>query len=184
MPQLGGVPMRKQERREVSYRIRNIIEVFVFLIVLTWFWYGPRAELQKRSVLARQSYAYISGVSIEDQGSILLDQNHDTGEYQFTIKNNTQDNKEVLVSLRLDHEKIGKDQCEVIAYNKVGYYLSQVGTTDLTERSLSINGDILVTTLQPQEEKHYSLKYFISNDTSLTKNHFHAKAMLSSGQNL
>jgi len=176
--------MGKQARREISYRIRNIIEVFVFLIVSTWFWYGPRAELQKRSVLAREAYAYISGVSLVDQGNILLDQKHNTGEYQFTIKNNTLDTKEVLVSLCIDHEKIAKEQCDVIAYNKIGYYLSQVGTTDLTERSLSINGDILVTTLQPQEEKSYSLKYFISNDASLTKNHFHAKAMLSSGQNL
>lgn len=184
MPQSGGKVMELQAKRKIRMHIRNIIEISVFLVVTTWFWYGPRIQLQEKSALAREAYAYISGVELEDKNSILINEDKRSGEYIFTIKNNTNSSKEVLVKLGLDYNRITKDRCNTIDYNYVHYYLSPVGGFDLTERILSINGDILVTTLQPLEIREYSLKYFVHDDQKLSKKHFHTKAILSNGQNL
>ena len=64
--------MRGQATKEIINHIKNIMEVMLFLIVSTWFWYGPRVELQKKSELARASYAYMSGVDIKDENRITL----------------------------------------------------------------------------------------------------------------
>lgn len=184
MLQSGGKVMSLQAKRKIRRHVRNIIEISVFLVVITWFWYGPRILLQEKSALAREAYAYMSGVELEDEASILMNGDKRSGEYFFTIKNNTNSSKEVLVKLGLDHSRIAKDQCDTIDYNYIHYYLSPVDGVDLTERILSINGDILVTTLQPLEIREYSLKYFVHDDQKLSKKHFHAKAILSNGQNL
>lgn len=176
--------MSLQAKRKIHMHIRNIIEISVFLVVTTWFWYGPRVWAQEKSALARKNYAYMSGVELDDFSSILINDNQRSGEYLFTIKNNTNRTKEVLVRLGLDYNTISKDRCTTIDYNYIHYYLSPVDDVDLTERILSINGDILVTTLQPLETREYSLKYFVQDDQKLAKKHFHTKAILSNGQNL
>lgn len=176
--------MRGQATKEIINHIKNIMEVMLFLIVSTWFWYGPRVELQKKSELARASYAYMSGVDIKDENRITLNEENRVGTYQFKIKNNTSEEKNILVKIGQDHSITEKEECQTLSYNKINYYLSEENENDLTVRNLSINGDILVTTLQPQEEKNYTFKYFINNDINLKQNHFHGKAILSNSPNI
>ncbi len=64
--------MSKRAKREIQYRVKNIIEISLFLIVTTWFWYGPRVQMQKRSELLRETYAYMSGVEIKNHNDIIL----------------------------------------------------------------------------------------------------------------
>ncbi len=176
--------MSKGAKREIRYRIRSIVEVSLFLIVTTWFWYGPRIEMQKQSEMVRKTYAYMNGVDIENHNEIEIDNSRRKGEYTFTVRNNASDEKDVLVRLVLNYNKIKEDGCEALSYNRINYYLMKEGEEDTTLRSLSMSGDILVITLKPQEERKYVLKYFVDDDLDLDKNHFHSYAILSSGQNL
>ena len=164
--------------------IVSILEISLFLVVTTWFWFGPRVVMQEKGAIARSAVAYTTGVELSDKNQILIDSSHKDGEYQFSIKNNTKDKKDVLVSLMMDYNKIGKDDCKKLSYNKINYYLSLEDEQDLTLKSLSISGNILITTLQPGEVRHYSLNYFVDSNLDTTNDHFHAKALLSSGENL
>lgn len=176
--------MSKRAKREIRYSIRNIIEVVIFLVVTTWFWYGPRIQMQKHSEMIRKTYAYMNGVDIENDNEIEINEKYSSGEYRFTIHNNTTEDKQILVTLVLNHNKIKEDHCETLSYNKIEYHLMEEGENDETLRTLSMSGDILVTTLKPQEERKYILKYFVDDNISLEGNHFHSYAILSSGQNL
>ncbi len=176
--------MSKRAKREIQYRVKNIIEISLFLIVTTWFWYGPRVQMQKRSELLRETYAYMSGLEIKNHNDIILNKENTRGDYSFTIRNNTKDKKDILVTLVMNHNKIKKDKCKMLSYNQVYYYLMREGEEDDTLRTLSMSGNILVSTLNPQEERKYILKYFVEDGIDLEKQHFHGYAILSSGQNL
>lgn len=176
--------MDVRAKKEIRTSLLSILEVSLFLVVTTWFWYGPRVWMQEKSMQARNAIAYTAGVSLQDDKSILIDSAHKSGEYTFSIKNDTDDAKDILVSLIMDYNKKKQDECEILAYNKVQYYLTLEDEQNFTPKSLSISGNILATTLQPGEERHYLLKYFVDNDLDTSKYHFHSKAMLSSGQNL
>ncbi len=176
--------MDEREKKEIRMRFFSIVEFSLFLVITTWFWYGPRVSMQERSVMARNAVAYTAGVEFSDQGQVLIDRYHKSGEYWFSIKNSTNDPKDVLVSLTMDYNKIGKDACQALSYNKLNYYLSLEGEQDFTLKSLSISGNFLITTLQPGEERKYLLKYFVDNNLDTSVHHFHSKALLSSGANL
>lgn len=175
--------MNKQAQREIRRSLMCILEVCLFLGVSTWFWYGPRKQLQKQTELVRKSYAYISGVELIDKKKISLDESQRQGKYTFTLKNNTSDHKEIIVSLVADNEKVEKEKCHTISNNRINYYLHQKEEQDNIRRSLSLSGNILMTTLKPQEEREYTLEYSCDNDINLKEKHFHAKAILASGKN-
>lgn len=175
--------MSKQAKREIRRSVICILEVCLFLGVSTWFWYGPREKLKKETERAKEAYVDISGIELKDKKGISLANNNKEGSYFFTLKNNTNEEKEVRVVLATDNNKVAEDDCKMLASNNLNYYLHQDSEQDHIKRTLSLSGNILLTTLKPQEERHYTLEYFLEEDIDLTKNHYHAKAVLASGKN-
>ncbi len=180
----GGFFMTKGMKGEILYRLRNIAEISLFLVVATWFWYGPRVEIEKKNEVISKSYAYMSGTHIQNQGKILLSQNQLEGEFQFTIENNAENVKKVLVTIVDDYDEIGQDHCNKIANNKVHYYLMRKDKTNHLDRTLSLSGNILLTTLQPKEKRTYVMKYFVNKENITKDEHFHGKVILENGENL
>lgn len=176
--------MTKDVKREIRYRLKNIMEVSLFLVVTTWFWYGPRVEWQEQKAMLQKSYAYMSGVNLKENNRVTIKEGHRQGEYQFTISNHTSSEKEILVSLVIDYDQVGKHRCLSLANPNIQYFLMREEEQDFTPRTLSIDGNILITTLQPQEERTYRLQYFVAEDLDLKNMHFHGHAILSNGQNL
>lgn len=176
--------MDEYTKGEIKYHLRNIVEVTFFLLISTWFWYGPRQNLQKQTEKMRKDYAYMGGIIVKDQDKILINQQNRSGKYIFTLKNNTSEKKEVLARIALNHNKVTEKKNKILANNQINYYLMQTNEQDLTPRVLSMNGDILVTTLQPQEEKEYQLNYFIDKETDLNKKVFYGNVIVSNSKKI
>lgn len=176
--------MDKNTKGEIRYHLKNIIEVMLFLLVFTWIWYGPYQTFQKQTEKLRKNAISITGVSVEEQERIAINNENRSGKYQFTLKNNTNEKKEILAKITLDYNKIAEEKNKILSNNQINYYLMQKDEQDLTPRVLSMNGDILVTTLQPQEQRKYLLNYFIDKETDLDKKSFYGKVIVSNNKKI
>lgn len=142
--------------KEIKYRIKSIVEILLFLVVTTWYWFGPRENITANIMTSINDYQMSKKIEVKTDKKLQLDK--DT---IFTITNKTElvQNYEIIVMN--DYRKIRKNNCDVLDNNYLKYKLN-----DYEEKNLSIEGIIYTGELKPNENKEFKLN--ISKDINST----------------
>lgn len=141
--------------REIKYRIKSIIEILVFLIVTTVYWFGPREDITTNIMANISDYQMNKKIEIKTDKKLELDKNTD-----FTITNKTTISQNYEIIVMNDYKKIRKNNCQTLENNYLKYKLD-----DYEEKNLSIEGIIYTGELQPNEQKKFKINISKDNDT-------------------
>lgn len=140
-------------KKEVKYRIKSIVEVLVFLGVMTAFWFGPRQNLATDMSRGLSDYYMNKRISVDTNKQLTFNNKTD---FTVTNKTDTEQNYEVIIVS--DYKKMRKNGCTAIENNYLKYQLN-----DYEEKNLSVEGIIYTGVLKPNEKKNFSIN--ISLDT-------------------
>ncbi len=134
--------------KEVKSRVKSIIEVLVFLIVMTAFWFGPREELTAGITANISDYYMNKTISVDTKEEISFSKNT---EFKVINKTNQEQNYEIIIAN--DVRKSRRNNCRVLENNYVKYNLNS-----FEEKNLSVEGIIYTGVLKPNETKEFSIK--------------------------
>ena len=141
--------------KEVKRHIMSIVEVLVFLIVVTVYWFGPREALTANIM------ANISDYQMNKKISVITDKELTFGkETNFTVTNKTNIEQNYEIIIMSDYKRIRKNKCNALENNYLKYKLN-----DYEEKNLSVEGIIYTGVLQPNEKKNFSIKIDLDNNS-------------------
>lgn len=140
--------------KEIKYRVKSIIEVLVFLLAATAYWFGPRESITTNIMSSINDYQMNKKITVKTDRTIEFDK-----KVNFTVTNKTDivQNYEIIVVN--DYKKTRKNNCTVLDNNYLKYKLN-----DYEEQNLSIEGIIYTGEIQPKEQKDFNIN--ISKDNS------------------
>lgn len=141
--------------REIKERIKSIIYVLVFLVGMTWFWYGPREDLAMASADLGK-YVLYNDIELVKDGDLEINKD----EYQFTITNkkNYDVNYEVIITN--DYRKQRRENCNLVSNNYLQYNL-KIDGEKFGEKNLPVSGVLYHGELKANETKLYSIKLLL-----------------------
>ena len=146
--------------REVKERIKSILSVLIFLIVTTWYWYGPRVVL---AYIAANSYQYSRDVEVLSKDTLNLNDD----EYKFKIYNKTNQVKNYEIIVANDYFAQRKEKCKLLSNNYLKYQL-KLDNVYQESRNLSSDGIIYRGQLEPNESKNFIVKIKIDKTNLLS----------------
>lgn len=138
--------------REIKERVKSIIYTVVFLIGMTWFWYGPREEIATMSA-DLNGYIIHKDVTLSCNGELKLNNK----DYKFELKNEKKYEVDYEIMINNDVRKQRNKNCKLVSNNYLSYQL-KIGNAYNIARNLSISGIIYRGVLGPNETKKYSIK--------------------------
>lgn len=181
--------MELNVKKEIISRITSIITTSLFLIVTTWFWFGPRIELteaqsQRQSkVMQYNNLEFVDlseGIKLENAYPVTDTKGSSMEPYQFQVTNH--DKKEVTFTISFvdDLLAIKEDQCNTLENNYIRYTIQKNNTTKTPTRNLAIDGSMYVDTLPAGETATYALNFWIDQNAGneIMNTHFHGKVAL------
>lgn len=137
-------------KKEIRKRIQNILCISIFLILYTWFIFGPREELIYLTAnINNQKTSQNDIIILNDQ---TLNINDHT--YSFKIKNTTNEKKEYSLLLINDMTKSIMKECKVMSNNFIRYQLNK----EEEKKNLSLSGILYKEDINPYETKELSIK--------------------------
>lgn len=176
--------MEKEVKQEIISRIVSICSTIIFLVVTTWFWFGPRVALtEAKSAMKGQSLSNLQLIDLSD--AIQLENAYPVPDnigsrvepYRFQVTN--YDDQEVTFTIAFvqDLLAIQKDQCKVLGNHYIRYQIKKNEESYTNPRNLALDGSMYVDTLGPKESATYELKFWIDQDAGneIMNTHFHAK---------
>lgn len=134
-------------KREVKYRVKSIVEVLVFLIVMTIFWFGPRQNLTADISASISDYYMNKTINIETDKELVFDK-----KTNFTITNKTDYEQNYEIVIVNDYKKLRKSNCKLLQNNYLKYSLN-----NYDEKNLSVEGVIYTGVLKAKEKKDFSI---------------------------
>lgn len=140
-------------KEEIKYRVKSIIEVLVFLIVMTAFWFGPRENIAADMSRSINDHYMNKRITVDTNKELTFD-----NKTNFTITNKMDVEQNYEIVIISDYKKMRKNNCTAIENNYLKYKLN-----DFEEKNLSVEGVIYTGILQPNEKKDFSIN--ISLDT-------------------
>ena len=146
--------------REVKERIKSILSVLIFLIVTTWYWYGPREDL---AYIAANTYKYSRDVEVLSKDTLNLNDD----EYKFKIYNKTNQVKKYEIIVANDYFAQRKEKCKLLSNNYLKYQL-KLDNVYQESRNLSSDGIIYRGQLEPNESKYFIVKIKIDKTNLLS----------------
>lgn len=146
--------------REVKERIKSILSVLIFLIVTTWYWYGPREDL---AYIAANTYKYSRDVEVLSKDTLNLNDD----EYKFKIYNKTNQVKNYEIIVANDYFAQRKEKCKLLSNNYLKYQL-KLDNVYQESRNLSSDGIIYRGQLEPNESKNFIVKIKIDKTNLLS----------------
>ncbi len=177
--------MDKNIKKEIIKRIFSIVYTIIFLIVSTWFWFGPREEIvkakedyDKHTTFAKVLEFNSANDDFEiDQIAYSDIEGMKSSAYDFSIKNNSRKNVKYLLFFLPDNNKITRDGCTNLPNNFIKYRIKKNNNEYSEVRSLSLDGKIYADDLEGNQKSDFSIQYWISNDNMeyVKKRHFHGK---------
>lgn len=144
-------------KKEIKSRILSIISVLLFLIVSTWFFYGPRKYLVYASMNLNKYYTS-SELEVINDGDLEINKEND-----FTIKNKSNQEIRYQVVINNDYLKVRSNNCKMLSNNYLSYHIRLDDQYDI-ERVLSVDGIIYRGTLKPNEQKKFELEMKSKSD--------------------
>ena len=141
--------------KEVKERLKSIISMLVFLVVATWYWYGPREDL---TYLATNMNKYY----IRSDVKIIMDENIklDNNEYLFKVLNKTNEVRNFEIVINNDYFKSRKYNCNLIQNNYLKYQLN-TKNVNIEQKNLNVDGIIYRGVIQPNDTIDFSIKLSI-----------------------
>lgn len=141
--------------KEIRKRLKSIIFTLLFLIISTWYWFGPRKDLANMAI---NTYKYNREISIISNKNIKLNDN-----YEFKIQNKTNQTQNYQLILNNDYFKQRKANCKLLSNNYLKYQLND-GKSIVEERNLSTDSVIYRGVLNPNETKDFSIIIKLDKD--------------------
>ncbi len=175
--------MSKSAKREIRYRILSIIYTLSFLIVSTILWYNYRDRVNlNRKINANNFLAMASDIEFREQtspinvnsiGNISDSDAINIEAYKFSIKNNSNEVGDYLIFFKDYSEKD-------IPNNYIKYRIKKDDEEYSDIRNLAVDGKVYVDRLNPSQESHYSIQYWIDSCVydSVKNNTFDSKISL------
>lgn len=179
--------MEKEIKKEIISRIVSILSTSIFLIVTTWFWFGPRLELtEAKSAMTNQAISNLTftdlseGMKLENAYPVPDSIGEKIEPYKFQITNH--DSIEVTFDITFVNDllEVQKDNCKVLGNNYLRYTIKRNDDNYTTPRNLALDGTMYVDTLSPGETATYELKFWIDQNAGneIMDTHFHAKVSI------
>lgn len=144
--------------KEVKKRVLSIVSVLLFLIVSTWFFYGPRKYLVYASMNLNKFYSS-SELEIVNQKELVKNQKN-----SFILKNKSKEEIHYQITMNNDYQKVRNRDCKMLSNNYITYHIKSENQYDI-ERVLSMDGIIYRGSLKPKEERKFELEWDSSNET-------------------
>lgn len=144
-------------KKEIKSRIMSIVSVLLFLIVSTWFFYGPRKYLVYASMNLNKYYTS-NELEIVNDGELEINKTND-----FIIKNKSNQEIHYQVVINNDYARVRSKNCKMLSNNYLSYHIKLDEQYDI-ERVLSVDGIIYRGTLKPNEKKEFELEMKSKSD--------------------
>ncbi len=176
--------MDQNVKKEIISRIFSIVTTSLFLIVTTWFWFGPRVELAEARTLAAGQMA--SGnlelvdlsepIKLENAYPMTDAQGSAMEPYRFEVINHDDQEVSFTIAFVNDVLTIEQEDCQVLGNNYLRYTIEKDGAIT-PARNLALSGDMYMDTLGPNETATYALRFWIDQNAGneIMGTHFHAK---------
>lgn len=150
--------------KEIIKRLKSILSVLIFLLVATWYWYGPREDLSYLAT-SMNKYYFKSNVKITtEENDIKLNNKN----YTFKVTNQTNEIQHYEVIINNNYIKSRKNNCDLLQNNYIKYQLN-IKNIKIEDKNLSIDGIIYRGVLQPNETIDFEVKMKIDK-SNLEKN--------------
>ena len=175
--------MSESGKREIRKRLFYILCTFSFLVISTTIWYNYRdkmnikRQIEKNNMLAMAEEIsfkeYSSTIDVIKVGKIKDSDAFNIKPYEFSIKNNSDKVGDYLIYFK-------DTDVNDISNNYIKYCIKKDDEEYSDIRNLAIDGKIYVDRLNPLEESHYSILYWIDSTVydSVKDNTFNSKISL------
>lgn len=183
----GEFPMERNTKREIYSHLISIATTLLFLVVTTWFWFGPRIELSEaQSVMKGQEFINLQfidlseGIQLENAYPVTDQKGSSIDPYRFQIINHDQKEVTFTIGFVNDLLAIEKDHCKPLDNNYIRYTIKKNEEAFTDPRNLALDGSMYQETLQPGESATYSLKFWIDQNAGneIMNTHFHGKVAI------
>lgn len=125
--------------------------MLLFLVVATWYWYGPREDLAVAANISK--YTLNKDIEIKKAKDLELD-NKDV---DFTLINKTDKKQNYEIIISNDYKELRKENCKLVSNNYLKYQL-KVDDTYQEIRNLGIDGIVYRGVIDPNQSKDFSIK--------------------------
>ena len=176
-------------KKEIISRLISIATTLTFLIVVTWFWFGPRIEMTEAKANMSSSLSQVSNLEFIDLSKgIRLENAYPVPDsigqamepYRFQVINHDQKESTFTIAFVNDLLEIEKDNCKILANNYLRYTIQKNEQEQTPVRNLALDGSMYQDTLKPGESATYELRFWIDQNAGneIMNTHFHAKVSL------
>lgn len=180
--------MDNNVKKEIHSRLLSIATTLLFLIVTTWFWFGPRIKLTEaqsvmsgQTVISNLEFVDLSaGIKLENAYPVTDQKGSSIEPYRFQVINH--DNKEATFTISFVNDllAIEQDKCKPLDNNYIRYTIKKNDEESTEPRNLALDGSMYQEILKPGEKATYSLKFWIDQNAGneIMNTHFHGKVAL------
>lgn len=181
--------MDQNVKKEIISRLISIATTLTFLIVVTWFWFGPRVKMTEAKANMAASIVQVSnlefvdlseGIHLENAYPISDTIGKSMEPYRFQVTNHDQKDATFTIAFVNDLLEIEKDNCKILANNYLRYTIKKNEQEETPVRNLALDGSMYQDTLKSGETATYELRFWIDQNAGneIMDTHFHAKVSL------
>lgn len=136
-------------KKEIIDRLKSICYILIFLIVFTWFIFGPREDLIYMTASINSKKSSNNDIIILSDDTLNINDK----KYQFKIKNKTNKSQIYELVLVSDFLQSTLNNCKIMSNNFLQYQLNDTSQ----KRIVPLSGIIAENTIEPYEIKDFSL---------------------------